>query len=786
MIDFHVTRNFLDALERGELARPKALGWLVDHVLSLCPVCRHEREAFGLECALGPSGQLAVTEPILSWLATVAPDFEGRTRHAEKSARRDFLELIALSPEARAGRIERSRRRFRHPELVELLLAEAHARIRSSPWEAHELAQLALEVSWQLEGAVPAGCRQEVVSLRARALLHSGNALRVQGQLVAAEREVAAARELIHDAAIIDLPVIAEIDWLEGVLRGALGQTDAALRLLERAILFSELTGDRYRAAVARLSLGALHQEKAQPERAAAAMYPIIDSIDEGADPLLALAARHNLTLCLCELGRFLEARQMFLRTEELYRRFDDFWTRLRRRWAEARIARGEGHAEHALDLLREVRDGFLAEDVRSDAAIASREIALVLLESKRDDEALEPARFALDVFAEQGVALELERTVELVERIENQLGLPPGPRPPLRPRTDPPTPQSSGHAGDVHVTREILRAQRTGRLAAASVTQLYLEHLPSLCPDCAPEPPPAATLDPAIDAATTSHGDALRRITLRLPLLVRRVQREEARARRRLDQLLALPHEERLAALDPPPSGATAFALAMVLVDAAQQVLASDDGEARVRAELALKIADRVEPSPEGPPRLAVAEVQARAHWIEGEALRRGLRLTRAEQSFAAARAVTRELGMLDPALQADLDFAEGLLRRDQGRLPAAIRLFRRSALQFRAIRASESCARSQIEHGTTLRQAGEVERGLEVLLEALANLEPNRPGTGPLAALAHHHAALASFELGRDRDARYHLEARRERIDALSPQDREQLSLPIAVSSD
>lgn len=785
MKDFHVTRGFLAALERGDVAHAKAIGALVDHVLALCPLCRQERDAFERENRLGTSGQLAVVEPVLSWLVTVAPDFEGHTRKAEASARRDLRELLDLPVEARAGRIERARTRFRQPALVELLLAEAHLRIRASPWEAHELAQLALEVSWQLEIREPASSRAEAVTLRARALLHSGNALRVQGQLIAAERELGAARELVQMAGVTDLPVIAELDWLEGVLRGALGQADAAVRLLERSILFSELAGERHRAAVARLSLGALHQEQAQPERAAAAIYPIVDAIDEGSEPLLALAARHNLTLCLCELGRFLEARQIFDRSQRLYGRFDDFWTHLRRRWAEARIERGMGQPEHALALLRAVRDGFLEQDVRNDAALASREMAEVLATGGRDLEALEAARFALEVFADQGVEADYQRTVALVERLEGAAGLTPGSRPPLHPRNTAPPPTTGSRPGDVHVTREILRALRAGRLGSDAVTRMYLEHLPSLCPQCTSEgAPPSEAPVPEVSTAS-SHGVALRRLTLRLPLLLGRVKHDEARARRRLVTLLASPPAERLRSLEGLPTGAVGFILAEQLLATAQDLLGRDDTEALARAELAGALGERLVPAPDGPPRLAVAELRARAHLVHGEALRRGQRLTRAERSFAAARALTRELGVLDPELQGELDFGEALLRRDQGRLPTALRLLRRAVGQFRTLRASDEALRAQIELGATHRQAGEAERGLEVLLEALAALDPHRGNQRCLAALAHHHAALAAFELGRDRDARRHLEVRRALIDDPSPEPCEP-PIPLHAASD
>lgn len=785
MKDFHVTRGFLAALQRGELPHAQAVSGLVDHVLALCPVCRSEREAFVLECTLGPSGQLAVAEPVLSWLVTVAPDFEGRRRRAEQSARRDLRDLLALPPAARAGRLERSRRRFRNPELVELLLALAHQRIRASPWEAHELAQLALEVSWQLGNAEPTPSPQEIVALRARALVHSGNALRVQGQWVAAEREFGTAREMVHEAGVSDLLVIAELDWLEGVLRGTLGQTDSAIRLLERAILFFELGGDPRRAAVSRLSLGALHQELAQPEQAAAAIYPIVDAIDETTEPLLALSARHNLTLCLCELGRFFEARQIFLRTEPLYGRFDDFWTRLRRRWAEARIERGLGRPEHALDLLAEIRAGFLDQDVRSDAAIASREIAEVQRDLGRNVEALEAARFALESFAEQGSETEYRRSLILLESLELATGLSPTARPKLHPPGAAAAVASPARPGDVHVTREILRAHRVNRLSAETVLRMYLEHLPSLCPQCASDrdspAPPATGTDPA-----GSHGVALRRLGLRLPLLVRRVEREEGRARRQLAWLLRLPREQRLQALEGLPAGPVGYALGELLLATAQHQLGKDDVEALAQAELVRCLAERIVATPDGPPALAVAELQARACLIEGDGLRRNRRLSRAEKSFATARVVTREHGILDPELAAELDFGEALLRRDQGRLPAALRLFRRAGGQFQTLGASREAIRAAIELGATLLESQATERGIETLLEALAGLDPARESERCLAALAHEHLARAAFDLGRESDARRHLEIRLALIDAPGPEDCEQLLRSRAGSSD
>src|SRR3982751_1109128 len=120
----HVTREFLRAIASGKLP-PGALteiGWRP--LLKLCPYCREEVAAFQREQAT-PASYDAAFRVLPVVLEKQASDFEAKTA----AARKDFRELLRISPEERLGRIHRASSRFRSVSLAQLLLDEAKGQI---------------------------------------------------------------------------------------------------------------------------------------------------------------------------------------------------------------------------------------------------------------------------------------------------------------------------------------------------------------------------------------------------------------------------------------------------------------------------------------------------------------------------------------------------------------------------------------------------------------------------------------------------------------------------------
>ncbi|HMB52707.1 MAG TPA: hypothetical protein VKU40_05285, partial [Thermoanaerobaculia bacterium] len=139
--------------------------------------------------------------------------------------------------------------------------------------------------------------------------------------------------------------------------------------------LYGEV-GDSEKLARVLTTLGSQYLDRGCPEPAEEALVEALRHVDPLGDPRTALYIQHNLTLCLAETERYLEAERMFRSTRALYDRFPDRVTRLRARWLEGILAAGTGRAAHAEQLLTAVQDEFLQQELPYDSALAGLERA--------------------------------------------------------------------------------------------------------------------------------------------------------------------------------------------------------------------------------------------------------------------------------------------------------------------------------------------------------------------------------------------------------------------------
>lgn len=264
---------------------------------------------------------------------------------------------------------------------------------------ARELAQLAAEIAGRLQGGEPWPSR---VQGYVGAFL--GNAQRVGGELPAAARTLIRARHLWEAGATADPGLLDESRFLSleaSLLRDQRRLPEAVARLEEALRLARP-------ESVARLLVqkGRTLEEMDDYEGAVAALFKAIPLIDGGADPRLAWAARFNLCENLFQLGRHEEAAPLFPEIRELAIQLGNGLDLLRLRWLEGRIAALRRRWREAAEILAEVRDGFLARGIPFDAALASLELATVLLEEERTAEVKETTRLLAPLFG----ALEVDR----------------------------------------------------------------------------------------------------------------------------------------------------------------------------------------------------------------------------------------------------------------------------------------------------------------------------------------------------------------------------------------
>lgn len=398
MTDMHVPLELVKAIARGERNPGDLAPVIIAHLRTLCPTCALALDELDRERAeAGEPLLLDYGEAYERAMEAARLAAEELDREKELAKPR-LAALLACPPEDRLAVIERGDRDFQGPVLASLLLEESLSYLPGGAEDAYAMAQLAKAVL----------CKSELtpisVELYARTLGHLGNARRAVGALHEAADLFDHARFLLRLEGGGERRVRAEVDNFQGSLRRAQRRLGEAEELLQRAITAYRLESMSTEEALTLLKLSMVFREQDQVERAVAVTWEALKLIDPKKQPRLYLMARHNLADRLTELNRAAEAREIVTESFDLYQRFPDPWTQLRRLWLEAKIARGLGELEDSEQAFLAVRDGFMGQGVGFDAALASLDLAVLFLDQGRTTEVRRLAEEMVPIFEAQDV----------------------------------------------------------------------------------------------------------------------------------------------------------------------------------------------------------------------------------------------------------------------------------------------------------------------------------------------------------------------------------------------
>jgi tetratricopeptide (TPR) repeat protein len=304
-----------------------------------------------------------------------------RAVEAERDAAPDlFVELMG-HPAERWDEVLGADPRFHSWGLFELLIERSWEMTTRDPAHAEELGLLALRLGDRLD---PARYGAELIEdLRARAWAHVGNACRARSDLHGSEEAFGKAFDHLEKGTGDVLEKAILLDLL-GSLRRAQRRFEEALDLLRRAVSTFLRIGDRHRAGRSLVNLSIVHSHSGHPEESIPVLYQAQDLIDAEQEPRLLLYARHNLATYLADMGRAVEARDLYREARPLYRDFGEPFIQNRRQWVKGKIARGLGNTVRAESLFLKARDGFLAEGIPYDTALVSLELAALYAEQGR------------------------------------------------------------------------------------------------------------------------------------------------------------------------------------------------------------------------------------------------------------------------------------------------------------------------------------------------------------------------------------------------------------------
>jgi tetratricopeptide (TPR) repeat protein len=414
MDDIHLSREMLRAVDEGKLRKSVVDEIKTEHLLSRCPHCWGEVQAYQAERRAGPSllGRVAATFTILLQRTVTLGNRE--ISRAEKELR----DLLPLSPDERRSRVEKAQRRFRSGALVRLLLEESRQCLPDRPAEAFALAELSRNVANRNPGM------QGYFDLYVLATAHMANACRVRDDRPTADSMFSLARQVIVEHGVTDPEVVARVDDLMGSLRKDQRRFDEAEKLLKRAAMQFGLIHAPEDAARALINLGAVHSHQGAFDQAIEATRSALALLGPESYLRLRLSGHFNLAVQLKEAGRFEEAAALIEKDEVLYCRFPEPWTQLRLTWLRGDIAAGRQDLATAERAYLEARDGFISQGIGYDAALVSLDLAVLFLRQgrtadvRRIAEEMYPIFEAQDVHREALAALTLFREAARQEEV--------------------------------------------------------------------------------------------------------------------------------------------------------------------------------------------------------------------------------------------------------------------------------------------------------------------------------------------------------------------------------
>jgi len=384
-----------------------------EHLHALCPDCarfwqefkkRRRRQAAERAAAAASEATGPLSRQMEALLA-------GDRRVAE----REVEDVLDMDAEDREAKVTNAYKRFRTPAFVDRMIEEARTWVRHDCDEA--LALLALA-----EARLPKIRRKVygeglVHRVKLRLLAHQGNALRVAGELHAADEKFAAVAEKLRYEPIEDCALLGELASLEASLRRGQRRLREAEDLVDRAATLFRREGDGIGLAKVLVKRGTILYHSEQPERAIPFLEAASAAESAAADPQVTLSARHNLVLCLCAAGHPAAAREVLDETRPLYQQAGDPAALALLALAEGKVAAGVGEDEKALERLQAARDSYAERGLEYDAAMVCLDLAEVRFGRGETAEVKRLAERMVRAFSVRGVDREAARAAALFRK---------------------------------------------------------------------------------------------------------------------------------------------------------------------------------------------------------------------------------------------------------------------------------------------------------------------------------------------------------------------------------
>jgi tetratricopeptide (TPR) repeat protein len=292
----------------------------------------------------------------------------------------------------------------------------------------------------------------------------------------------------------------------------------------------------------------------------------------------------------------------------------------------------------------------------------------------------------------------------------------------------------------DIHITLELLAAVERGEIPARVLTEVGWNHLLHLCPTC----------NAGFQAwqrrrhdTGVSYDSAFRVLPVVLERHTHAVEEAQQKARKDLRALLKLSHPERLLRIQRSLARFRGVMLAHLLVGEAKRHMPAEPQAVHELAEAAEAVLLR---TPQAP---GYYDAFARAIAYKANSLRALGRLPEAEERMRSARSLVRHEDVTDTTVYAEIDWFEGVLRRDQRRFKESAELLARSSSLFQLAGDRTEAARPLLALGLMYYDRQEPSKAIETTEAALVHLSPE--AEPHLYLCGRHNLALFLVEQGK-----------------------------------
>jgi tetratricopeptide (TPR) repeat protein len=270
--------------------------------------------------------------------------------------------------------------------MYERVVEQTKSIVRSDPLQAADLAHLALAITESLDA--DAYGRERICDFQACAYTALGNAKRIVGDFEGAKAALQAAKELL-ERGTGDPYENAQLIAIESSMKADLGDLEDATDILDQGIKHARSVKDRQLEGRLLLKQSSFIGV-VDPVRGLELAEKGISLLEPQKDPHLDLVGRHLLAFWTNKLGASEEATAILATYRYMYDRFTDAFWRGRLLHLEANIAWTEGDLRKAEGCFRELAALYAENNLEFDLALASLDLAEVLVSQAQIEESVQ------------------------------------------------------------------------------------------------------------------------------------------------------------------------------------------------------------------------------------------------------------------------------------------------------------------------------------------------------------------------------------------------------------